>query len=58
MAGIEIEDDVWIGSNCTIHEGARIKRGAVIAAGSNIKGTLEEFGIYAGSPLKCLGFRR
>jgi len=58
VTGIVIEDDVWIGANCTIHEGVHIKRGAVITAGSIIKGVLEEYGIYAGAPLKCLGYRR
>ena len=58
LAGIVIEDDVWIGANCTVHEGARIKRGAVITAGSVVKGVFEEYGIYAGSPLKCIGHRR
>jgi acetyltransferase-like isoleucine patch superfamily enzyme len=56
--GILVEDDVWIGANCTIHEGAHIKRGAVISAGSIVKGTFEQYGIYAGNPLKCLGHRR
>lgn len=56
--GIVVEDDVWIGSNCTILEGARIRKGAVISAGAVVKGEFEEYGIYAGSPLKCIGYRR
>lgn len=56
--GIIIEDDVWIGANSVILEGAHIKKGAVISAGSIIKGELDEYGIYAGSPLKCYGYRR
>ena len=58
LPGIVIEDDVWIGANCVIHEGARLRRGAVIAAGSTLKGEFEEFGIYAHNPLKCIGYRR
>ena len=50
--GIVIEDDVWIGANCTILEGARIGQGAVVTAGSVVKGVLEPYGVYAGSPLK------
>jgi len=57
-AGITIADDVWIGANCVILEGAVIGKGAVITAGSTIKGVLEEYGIYAGVPLKCIGYRR
>ncbi len=57
-SGIVIEDDVWIGANSTILEGAFVGRGAVISAGSIIKGTLDEYGIYTGTPLKCVGYRR
>jgi virginiamycin A acetyltransferase len=56
--GIIVGDDVLIGANCVILEGAVIGNGAVITAGSIIKGTLEEYGIYSGKPLKCLGYRR
>jgi acetyltransferase-like isoleucine patch superfamily enzyme len=56
--GIVIEDDVWIGANCVILEGAYIRKGAVISAGSIVKKTLDEYGIYSGAPLKCLGYRR
>src|SRR5690348_4051153 len=56
--GIVIGDDVMIGANSVVLEGANIGKGAVISAGSIIKGKLEEYGIYAGQPLKCLGYRR
>lgn len=56
--GIIIEDDVWIGANCVVLEGTYIHKGAVISAGSIVKGKLDEYGIYSGSPLKCLGHRR
>lgn len=56
--GIVVEDDVWLGANCVVLEGARIKRGAVVSAGSIVKGELEEYGIYAGTPLKCVGYRK
>jgi virginiamycin A acetyltransferase len=57
-SGIIIEDDVWIGANSVILEGARIRKGAVITAGSIVKGELKEYGIYAGNPLKCIDYRR
>ena len=56
--GILIEDDVWLGANCVILEGTHIKKGAVISAGSVVRGSLEEYGIYSGTPLKCFGYRR
>lgn len=56
--GIVIEDDVFIGGNSVILEGAHIKKGAVISAVSIIKGVIKEYGIYAGTPLKCVGYRQ
>jgi acetyltransferase-like isoleucine patch superfamily enzyme len=55
--GIVIEDDVWIGANAVILDGALIRRGAVVAALSLVRGELEEYGIYGGTPLKLLGKR-
>jgi virginiamycin A acetyltransferase len=57
-SGIAIEDDVWIGANCVILEGAYIRRGAVVSAGSVVKDELDEYGIYAGNPLKLYGYRQ
>jgi virginiamycin A acetyltransferase len=57
-SGIVIGDDVWIGANSVVLEGAEIGNGAVISAGSIVKGRLEEYGIFTGSPLKCIGHRR
>lgn len=56
--GIVVEDDVWIGANCVILDGAVIKRGCVIGASSLIRGCLDEYGVYAGNPLVKLGERR
>jgi virginiamycin A acetyltransferase len=56
--GILIEDDVWIGANCVILDGAILRRGVVVAAGSIVRGELEAFGIYAGEPLLLKGFRQ
>jgi len=58
QSGIIIEDDVWIGANCVILEGSHIQKGAVISAGSIVKNKLDEYGIYTGMPLKCVGYRR
>lgn len=52
--GIVIEDDVWIGANVTILDGAHISRGCVIAAGSVVRGRTEALGIYAGTPAKLV----
>jgi virginiamycin A acetyltransferase len=55
--GIVVEDDVWIGAGCVLLDGTRIGRGAVIGAGSLVRGTLEPYGIYAGTPLSRKGTR-
>ena len=55
--GIVVEDDVWIGANCVILDGAYICAGVVIAAGSIVRGRLEPYGVYAGSPLQLIKTR-
>jgi acetyltransferase-like isoleucine patch superfamily enzyme len=56
--GIIIEDDVWIGVNSVILDGAIIRKGCVIGALSLVRGELEPYGIYAGNPLVKIGERR
>jgi virginiamycin A acetyltransferase len=56
--GIIIEDDVWIGAGVTILDGAHIKKGAVIGAGSLVNAEVEAFSINIGSPCKTVGYRK
>ncbi|GAB4440521.1 MAG: acyltransferase [Rhodocyclaceae bacterium] len=55
--GIVVEDDVWIGANCVILDGAHIRRGCVIAAGSVVRGELPEYAICAGNPATPKSYR-
>ncbi len=55
--GIVIEDDVWIGAGTVILDGAVVRQGCVIGALSLVTGELDAYGIYAGNPLRQLGFR-
>jgi virginiamycin A acetyltransferase len=55
--GIVIEDDVWIGANVTILDGAYISKGCVIGAQSLVRERTEPYTIYAGNPLKEVGKR-
>ena len=52
--GIEIGNDVWIGRGCIILPGTKIGNGVIIGANSVVKGRLDSFGIYAGSPVKLI----
>lgn len=55
--GIVIEDDVWIGANVVILDGAHIKKGSVIGAMSLVNLITEEYGVYSGNPLKLIKYR-
>jgi acetyltransferase-like isoleucine patch superfamily enzyme len=50
--GIEIGEDVWIGSGCRVLDGVRIGRGAVIGAGSVVTRDVEPFGVAYGVPAR------
>ena len=50
--GIIVGNDVWIGANCVILDGAYIPDGCVIGAASVVSGKLEPYCVYAGNPLE------
>lgn len=49
---IIVENDVWIGANAIILPGVRIGRHSVVAAGSVVTKSVEEFSVYAGVPAR------
>lgn len=55
--GIVIEDDVWIGANCVLLDGAILREGCVIAAGTVVRGEVAAFSIQGGNPMTVLGWR-
>jgi acetyltransferase-like isoleucine patch superfamily enzyme len=55
--GIVIEDDVWIGANVIVLDGAILRTGCVIGAGSLVRGEIPAYSIQAGNPLRHLGWR-
>lgn len=55
--GIVVEDDVWIGANCVILDGAVLRRGCVVGAGSLVRGELEPYSINIGNPAVVTGYR-
>jgi acetyltransferase-like isoleucine patch superfamily enzyme len=56
--GIIIEDDVWIGANCVILDGALLRQGCVVAAGSVVLGELPAYSICMGVPAKSVDSRQ
>lgn len=54
---ITIEDDAYIGANCSILPGVTIHEGAVVGANALVNKDLEPWGIYVGTPCKKIGER-
>jgi acetyltransferase-like isoleucine patch superfamily enzyme/predicted SAM-dependent methyltransferase len=55
---IIIEDNVWIGANCTITDGVRIGRDSVIAANSVVTKDVSPYDIVGGVPAKFINNRK
>lgn len=55
--GIVIEDNVWIGANCVLLDGAHVGRGCVVAAGSVVRGALDPGMVYGGNPIRLIRAR-
>ena len=55
---IVIEDDVWIGLNCTILQGTRIGRGSIIGAGAVVTRDIPPGSIAVGTPARVVRQRQ
>lgn len=57
---IEIGEDSGIAAGCVVLMGAKVSKGAFIGSNSVVtrKTIIEEYGIYAGNPLKLIGTRK
>ncbi len=54
---IILEDDVWIGANCTICDNVRISKGAIIGANSFVNTDVAPYDIVGGVPIRRLSNR-
>ncbi len=54
---IYIGKDVWLGTRAIVLPGAHIGDGAIVAAGSIVKGDVPSMAIFAGTPAKQIGTR-
>jgi acetyltransferase-like isoleucine patch superfamily enzyme len=55
--GIVVEDDVWIGANAIVLDGAILRRGCVVGAGALVNGELPSYSISVGVPARVVGYR-
>lgn len=55
--GVTIEDDVWLGAGVIVLDGVKIKKGAIIGAGSLVNKDIDEYSIAVGSPAKVIKSR-
>lgn len=56
--GIIIEEDVWVGANCVLLDGAVLRRGCVIAAGSVVHREIPAYTVWGGNPLRKITERK
>lgn len=56
--GIDIQQDVWCGAHCVVLDGSIIEKGAVIGAGSIVKGHINSYSINTGMPAKQIKKRQ
>lgn len=55
--GIIIENDVWIGANTVILDGAILRKGCVVGAQSLVRGELHPYSVNVGCPVRQIGYR-
>ena len=55
--GIEIKDNVWLGSNVTVLDGVVIETGCVVGAGAVVTRSTVPNGVYLGVPAKLSRLR-
>lgn len=54
---IIIQNDVWIGHNCTIMPGVIIRNGAIVASNSHVVNDVPPYAIVGGNPAKVIKYR-
>ena len=56
--GIDVDDNVWLGTHVVVTDGSKIGRDAIIGAGAVVVGEIPEFAIATGIPAKVIRDRR
>ena len=52
---VVVEDDAWIGARAVLLAGARVRRGAVVGAGTVVDGEVPRDSTVAGNPWRLVG---
>lgn len=55
---VVIEDDVWVGANCTIGKGVQLGKGCIVGANSFVNKSFEPYSIIGGVPARLIGTRQ
>ena len=58
IKGVTIEDYAFVGTGSILMPGCHIGKGAIVAAGTVVRGKVPDFSIYAGSPGSIIGDSR
>ncbi|MBA3271363.1 MAG: acyltransferase, partial [Acidobacteria bacterium] len=56
--GIDVGDNVWLGTHVVVTDGSQVGRDAIIGAGAVVVGEIPEFAIATGIPAKVIRDRR
>lgn len=57
-AGIDVDDNAWVGAHVVVADGSRIGRDAIVGAGAVVSGEIPAFHVAAGVPARILRDRR
>lgn len=55
--GIVIEDDVWIGANAVLLDGATLRAGCVVGAGAVVRSEIPSNAVCVGVPARIISYR-
>jgi acetyltransferase-like isoleucine patch superfamily enzyme len=56
--GIDVDDNVWLGTHVVVTDGSHVGRDAIVGAGAVVVGEIPEFSVAAGIPAKVIRDRR
>ena len=54
---IVIEDDCWLGANCSVLADVRISRGSIVATGAVVTRDVPPYSVVGGVPARVIKFR-